>query len=503
MAAKSNSSSSGSYEVHIEGVDEVVARIGIVSERLNTSVASALNAGAKIVETSAKSKVKVKTGRLKDSIHTIPASPENLEAQVVASTGYACIFDCNTRVYTDDGRKGIGQIKKGDRVLTQTGEFKRVLATNRFSVKLKPELVTITAPYQKGSTHKLTVTTDHKVLAYRDGRNQWIRAGDLTLKDSLYTKIKSPRTKGTGRVNTCANCGKKYKARSAGKYFCSILCRGEFYQLNGHPNTGIRCTPETREKLSAAAIKRYQEHPELHANYLRNQRGFNTNIEREVEEWIKKSGKKYQKQHRIGNCYVDFYLPDERTIIEADGAFWHKDQEKDIARDEEIKSAAPETTIVHIHFYNKRYSQNLIPTPLEDVYYVACNPGVSSFVDPTVFKAIPILKLERWTYKDERKDTRGFLHDLYDLTIEDVHSFYANGILVSNSYIEKGTGPHVIVPTNAAVLHFQLSGDDVWAASVQHPGSAAAPFMEPALDENTEDIKASVMLALQMELLKL
>ena len=95
-ASKSSSSSSGSYEVHIEGVDEVVARIGIVSSRLNTSVASALNAGAKIVETSAKSKVKVKTGRLKDSIHTIPASPENLEAQVVADTNYASYIEKGT-----------------------------------------------------------------------------------------------------------------------------------------------------------------------------------------------------------------------------------------------------------------------------------------------------------------------------------------------------------------------------------------------------------------------
>jgi len=29
--------------------------------------------------------------------------------------------------------------------------------------------------------------------------------------------------------------------------------------------------------------------------------------------------------------------------------------------------------------------------------------------------------------------------NLYDLSVEDIHSFYANGMLVSNSYVEYGT----------------------------------------------------------------
>ena len=70
--------------------------------------------------------------------------------------------------------------------------------------------------------------------------------------------------------------------------------------------------------------------------------------------------------------------------------------------------------------------------------------------------------------------------------------------------IELGTPPHVIVPVSGQVLHFTVqSGDDVFAMSVQHPGSQPYPFMEPALKEHEEDIKASVMLALQMELMKI
>ena len=69
--------------------------------------------------------------------------------------------------------------------------------------------------------------------------------------------------------------------------------------------------------------------------------------------------------------------------------------------------------------------------------------------------------------------------------------------------IEKGSAPHTIVPSGAAVLHFQVGGDDIFATSVSHPGTAAYPFMAPALSEHTEDIKASIMLALQMELMKI
>jgi diaminopimelate epimerase len=69
-------------------------------------------------------------------------------------------------------------------------------------------------------------------------------------------------------------------------------------------------------------------------------------------------------------------------------------------------------------------------------------------------------------------------------------------------YLEKGTKPHLIVPVKALALHFVADDGDVFTKQVQHPGSQAYPFMEPALEENVEDIKASVMLAIQMELMK-
>lgn len=48
--------------------------------------------------------------------------------------------------------------------------------------------------------------------------------------------------------------------------------------------------------------------------------------------------------------------------------------------------------------------------------------------------------------------------------------------------VHNGTKPHVITPTNANVLHFQIGGEDVYAMSVHHPGTRGQPFLTDALE---------------------
>ena len=44
-------------------------------------------------------------------------------------------------------------------------------------------------------------------------------------------------------------------------------------------------------------------------------------------------------------------------------------------------------------------------------------------------------------------------------------------------YVHEGTKAHVIKPKNASVLHFMINGQDVFAASVNHPGTKANRFL--------------------------
>jgi phage gpG-like protein len=47
-------------------------------------------------------------------------------------------------------------------------------------------------------------------------------------------------------------------------------------------------------------------------------------------------------------------------------------------------------------------------------------------------------------------------------------------------YVEFGTGPHEITPTDADALAFDIGGETVFAHRVMHPGTPAQPFMRPA-----------------------
>lgn len=195
-----------------------------------------------------------------------------------------------------------------------------------------------------------------------------------------------------------------------------------------------------------------------------------TSVERHVMRWLDNRGVRYESAKLIGRHFVDFYLPEAHMVVEADGAYWHRDQAKDIARDEALLAVDPSLTITHLHFHHKRFSPHLDLHPAQNVHYVSCNPGPKSFADPTVFTHTPILSLRNWRYESvvgtrrtkmrtcgcrptapHRNVCQGPTHDeivttgvydsnqgwLYDLTVEGVHSFVVSGVIVSNSYVHE------------------------------------------------------------------
>lgn len=53
-------------------------------------------------------------------------------------------------------------------------------------------------------------------------------------------------------------------------------------------------------------------------------------------------------------------------------------------------------------------------------------------------------------------------------------------------FFETGTQPHSIRPATRKKLKFEVSGEEVFALGVRHPGMAAQPFLRPALDEKKD-----------------
>jgi very-short-patch-repair endonuclease len=412
-----------------------------------------------IIEGQAKALAPIKTGRLAGSITTqqssgaphglespataadIPEKPQS-EDEVVVGTNveYACIFGSHTFVKCIDGNKCISIINENDKVLTQTGEYHRVLKRIEKAAKDSPNLIIVECEYRKDKTHTLITTNEHKYLVYRDGRNKWVKACELLLTDELYSMIKKAHNKNKGLMKKCLNCDIVFhpQGHSPAHKFCSNKCRFKYYAKNGNPNTGSKRTLESRNKMRILKQKHFQDNPEKHPNRILSQRGYKTDIENKIETWLIERNVSFEKQKKIGRVYVDFYLPESNEIYEGDGAFWHSNQERDIKRDAYIKSIIPDVKITHLHFFDKRFTKSINSNPIDNVYYQVCNPDPNSYVDMGIFTRKKIVSIEPLLYKKGKKND-AMKAKVYDLSIEGVHSYYANGILVSNSHIEYGT----------------------------------------------------------------
>jgi len=376
--------------------------------------------------------------------------------KVVVGTNveYACL-KANTNVLTKFGWKRISTIKEGEKVLTQTGEYHKVLKKIKVKNIDYPDMITLEIKYRQNFKRIISMTKEHKVLVFRNGRNKWIKAGELLVSDKVFCTPKTDSKKGISKYSKfnnfiCMNCNKSVQSKSGQnnrkRKFCNAKCRNEYWKKTGtNPHIGMKRSKSAKEKMSKAMHKRLLENPKSHANYILGKKGHKINIEKEMEEWLKNRGvlkRRFHFQYPIDRFFVDFYIPSLNEIYEADGSYWHKNQQKDIERDKKIKIVLPGVKINHVHFYNERFSpKNIIENPLPNVYYSVCNPGVNSYVDLSTFKSFEILSIKKWKYKEtplsgKQKGIRPTY--LHDLCIDKIHSYYANGVLVSNSTLEFG-----------------------------------------------------------------
>jgi very-short-patch-repair endonuclease len=349
---------------------------------------------------------------------------------------YACILGGHTYIKMADGFKTICSVKQGDFVIGQDGLPHKVLLNSSFPAKEKPYLIRLTVEYRSGRFHVLTTTRDHKILTCKNGVSFWVKAEELSEGDILFSPKKTAHNRNRGNKVICIECGNEFYGLKKRKY-CSRKCRDQHWSKGNNPRLGKKMPVAVGLKIKQRNIDRYRDMPEKHPNRIMAKRGYETEAEKQVRSWIIEAGLKYEKQYKIGKHFADFAIPDKRLLIEADGAYWHKDQQKDIERDRQIMSVLPDWTLIHLHFTERRFSKNINPSPLPNVYYLQCNNSMNSFINQDYFRAVKIVKKEEITYSSPTGAGKEAV--LYDLAIEGMHSFIANGIVVSNSFVERGT----------------------------------------------------------------
>ena len=104
--------------------------------------------------------------------------------------------------------------------------------------------------------------------------------------------------------------------------------------------------PEVRAKASASRKKLYEEHPELHPNYIlaHSRKSLRKQTEQPVYDLLLEMGYKYgadffhnyHVRTSTGGYWCDFGFPKLKLDIECDGSFWHQDKERDKLRDQDL-----------------------------------------------------------------------------------------------------------------------------------------------------------------------
>lgn len=108
----------------------------------------------------------------------------NKHGGVLTRTGRGC-FTEDSLVHTENEIKSIKDIKTGDKVITESGEFNSVLNTMKYEIE--EDLIQIKHIYGTDKYYPTICTLDHKILINRDDKVNWIEAGDIKHGDFVCT----------------------------------------------------------------------------------------------------------------------------------------------------------------------------------------------------------------------------------------------------------------------------------------------------------------------------
>ena len=95
--------------------------------------------------------------------------------------------------------------------------------------------------------------------------------------------------------------------------------------------------PEVREKIALLAAKRKERWPNP-----------KTCLEYALERYLKGLGLEFAEQRRFGRYVVDAFVPATAVAYEADGSFWHRDEDKEAKRDVYLQSRGV-SEVIHLN----------------------------------------------------------------------------------------------------------------------------------------------------------
>jgi len=371
----------------------------------------------------------------------------------------------NVNIFTEnDGYKNIRDVKIGERVLTHTGKFKRVIGNLDYHNKkyygkfVKIKYTTVGRDGKR--QHTTRVTPEHEFMTQRG----WVKAEDLKNTDKF-----------TEMLVKCGSCENLVQPRpkridsrqikNLESYFCSNKCSSLYQWKNGDhkknisaksskqmKNAWINPTKELQSRLKKAqratikAIKDgvfWAQLPENKETLQKNIAKVNSRFqkhspskeENDLFQIVRGIYKNAKSNEIVKKFCVDILLEDKKTIIEYDGGGHYLPVycKKMTMKEFMAKQEGRDRYLNKCGYHVIRYSE--VPTKkkvIEDVQRVSSNSN-----DNYTFRNIKIDSVEIVKNKAGYK--------LYDLKVEDDESFVVNGIVSHNcrcvlTYLAKGYG---------------------------------------------------------------
>jgi len=444
-----------------------------------------------------------------------PSDPDFSMIDPPLHSGCRCFIDEKVPIYTDRGWRPIGNVAVGDLVLTHKRRFKKVTQLSR-ARGYAGEVVKIW--FRRSTGTSLSVTPEHPLWI----DNRWVEAKDVKCGDKLsvlavkchrcgklapYWKKYCSRSclskditdRQWSNVEHRRNMSRKASAQLKKEYAVGIRdgkaiteaahkkCReqgrrGEHYfqradmrarAMAASKTPEIRAMfsrrmklhnpnriPEVRARMTASYRKTLLKHPEKHPNFVMAQKGFISSIEKAMKTFLVELGIDFSQQHPIKKYFVDFALPDVKIAIEVDGHYWHRDSERDNARQREIER---EGWLV-IRFGEDEMMDDPEGCKNRLQRILKNHAGEYQFVD------VKVTKVEKWKLRKPRR--------LFNFAVEEDESYIAKGVVVHNC-LKVG-----ILKTELErypVEITDLTRDDVWKYTKRKHWLGPAGFPKGAL----------------------
>ena len=156
---------------------------------------------------------------IEDAAHAFGASYKGLK--IGRHSDFVC-FSPRTLVTTDLGSKQIQHIKIGDKVLTESGKFEKVLFVHKNLNTGKWARIWVG---KKSNETALSGTENHPIKVYRNGIDDWIPMKNILVGDYVY--VETVKCKNCANLiphyhKYCKNCEQTNKTYEMKTYFSTL-----------------------------------------------------------------------------------------------------------------------------------------------------------------------------------------------------------------------------------------------------------------------------------------